>query len=137
MTALDNLYPPTSPLNTPEHQAFRATVRRFVEEEVTPFHTQWERDGQVPREIWKRAGELGLLCLTVPEEYGGAGVDFSYSAIVVEELSRAGATGPIFYLHSDIVAPYLVPRPSTPNGSVTARCRGKSGSAPASSACCA
>jgi acyl-CoA dehydrogenase len=67
-----------------------------------------ERDGQVPREIWKRAGELGLLCLTVPEEYGGAGVDFSYSAIVVEELSRAGATGPIFYLHSDIVAPYLV-----------------------------
>jgi alkylation response protein AidB-like acyl-CoA dehydrogenase len=62
----------------------------------------------VPRELWRRAGELGLLCLTVPEEYGGAGVDFSYSAIVVEELSRAGATGPIFYLHSDIVAPYLV-----------------------------
>ncbi|MFY8082618.1 MAG: acyl-CoA dehydrogenase family protein [Rubrivivax sp.] len=105
---LDTLYPPTAPLDTPEHNEFRATVRRFVEEEITPFHTQWERDGQVPREIWKRAGELGLLCLTVPEEYGGAGVDFSYSAIVVEELSRAGATGPIFYLHSDIVAPYIV-----------------------------
>ncbi|MFN9279545.1 MAG: acyl-CoA dehydrogenase family protein, partial [Betaproteobacteria bacterium] len=108
MTTLDTLYPPTAPLDTPEHNEFRATVRRFVEEEVTPFHTQWERDGQVPREIWKRAGELGLLCLTVPEEYGGAGVDFSYSAIVVEELSRAGATGPIFYLHSDIVAPYIL-----------------------------
>ena len=93
---LDTLYPPTAPQDTPEHNEFRATVRRFVEEEVTPHHAQWERDGQVPRELWRRAGELGLLCLTVPEEYGGAGVDFSYSAIVVEELSRAGATGPIF-----------------------------------------
>jgi alkylation response protein AidB-like acyl-CoA dehydrogenase len=62
----------------------------------------------VPRALWRRAGELGLLCLTVPEEYGGAGADFSFSAIVVEEMARAGATGPLFYLHSDIVAPYLV-----------------------------
>ena len=62
----------------------------------------------MPKALWRRAGELGLLCLTMPEAYGGAGVDFSYSAIVVEELMRAGATGPLFYLHSDIVAPYLL-----------------------------
>jgi len=93
---------------TPEHEAFRATVRRFVAEEITPFHAQWEREGQVPRALWRRAGELGLLCLTVPEEYGGAGVDFGFSAVVVEEMARAGATGPLFYLHSDIVAPYIL-----------------------------
>lgn len=93
---------------TPEHRAFRATVRRFVENEVVPHHAQWEKDGRVPREVWRRAGELGFLCATVPEPYGGAGVDFLYSVIVTEELLWAGATGPLFYLHSDIVAPYLV-----------------------------
>jgi len=97
-----------APWATPEHEAFRATVRRFVAEEITPFHAQWEREGQVPRALWRRAGELGLLCLTVPEEYGGAGVDFGFSAVVVEEMARAGATGPLFYLHSDIVAPYIL-----------------------------
>ncbi|MFM7532607.1 MAG: acyl-CoA dehydrogenase family protein [Rubrivivax sp.] len=105
---MSSMPPPTGPHHSPEHEAFRATVRRFVQEEISPHHAQWERDGQVPREIWRRAGELGLLCLTVPEAYGGAGVDFSYSAIVVEEVNRAGATGPLFYLHSDIVAPYLL-----------------------------
>ena len=105
---LNDLYPPTAPLSSPEHDAFRATVRRFVQDEVAPSHAQWERDGQVPKALWRRAGELGLLCLTMPEAYGGAGVDFSYSAIVVEELMRTGATGPLFYLHSDIVAPYLL-----------------------------
>lgn len=104
----DDLYPSTAPLDTTEHQAFRATVRRFVNDEVMPHHAQWERDGQVPKALWRSAGELGLLCLTVPEAYGGAGVDFSFSAIVVEEMAHAGATGPLFYLHSDIVAPYLV-----------------------------
>ncbi len=98
----------TAPLGSADHDLFRTTVRRFISEEITPHHAQWERDGQVPRALWRRAGELGLLCLTVPEQYGGAGVDFSYSAIVVEEMARAGATGPLFYLHSDIVAPYLL-----------------------------
>jgi acyl-CoA dehydrogenase len=96
------------PIEDAEHREFRSTVRRFVAQEITPHHGQWERDGQVPKALWRRAGELGLLCLTVPEQYGGAGVDFSYSAIVVEEMARAGASGPLFYLHSDIVAPYLV-----------------------------
>lgn len=98
----------TAPLGSADHDLFRTTVRRFISEEITPHHAQWELDGQVPRALWRRAGELGLLCLTVPEQYGGAGVDFSYSAIVVEEMARAGATGPLFYLHSDIVAPYLL-----------------------------
>ncbi len=95
-------------LFTPEHDAFRDTVRRFIEEHVTPFHAEWEKAGQVPRSLWKKAGELGLLCVNAPEEYGGLGADFMYSAILVEEMARAGATGPTFYLHSDIVAPYLV-----------------------------
>ncbi len=105
---MTDLYSAAEPLNNPGHRDFRDTVRRFIAEEITPHHAQWERDGQVPRSLWRRAGQLGLLCLTVPETYGGAGVDFSFSAIVVEEMARAGATGPLFYLHSDIVAPYLV-----------------------------
>ena len=95
-------------LHDAAHRDFRTMVRRFIAEEITPHHGQWERDGQVPRALWRRAGELGLLCLTLPEKYGGAGADFSYSAIVTEEMARAGATGPLFYLHSDIVAPYLL-----------------------------
>jgi len=90
------------------HEIFRETVRRFIADEITPFHTQWEKDGQVSREVWRKAGEQGLLCATVPEEYGGSGADFLYSVVVLEELSRAGAMGPGFSLHSDIVAPYLL-----------------------------
>jgi acyl-CoA dehydrogenase len=93
---------------TPEHESFRDTVRRFIETEVTPHHANWEKAGQVPRSLWKKAGELGLLCVNAPEAYGGQGADFLYSAILIEEMARAGATGPTFYLHSDIVAPYLV-----------------------------
>ena len=93
---------------TPEHESFRDTVRRFIETEVTPHHAEWEKVGQVPRSLWKKAGELCLLCVNAPEAYGGQGADFLYSAILIEEMARAGATGPTFYLHSDIVAPYLV-----------------------------
>ncbi len=91
-----------------DHEAFRDTVRRFVAEQVTPYHADWEKAGQVPRALWRSAGELGLLCCNVPEAYGGMGGDFLHSAILIEEMARAGATGPTFYLHSDIVAPYLV-----------------------------
>jgi acyl-CoA dehydrogenase len=95
-------------LFSPEHEAFRDTVRRFVDEHVRPHHADWEREGQVPRSLWQKAGELGMLLCNVPEEYGGLGGDFLHSAILIEEMARAGATGPTFYLHSDIVAPYLV-----------------------------
>ncbi|QHE84822.1 acyl-CoA dehydrogenase family protein [Hydrogenophaga sp. BPS33] len=95
-------------LFSPEHEAFRDTVRRFIAEHVTPFHAEWEKAGQVPRSLWLKAGELGLLCCNVPEEYGGMGGDFLHSAILIEEMARVGATGPTFYLHSDIVAPYIL-----------------------------
>lgn len=91
-----------------EHDIFRASVRRFIAEEVMPFHAEWERAGIVPRELWLKAGTLGFLCTAVPEKYGGAGGDFRHSTILVEEMALAGATGPTFYLHSEIVAPYLV-----------------------------
>ena len=90
-----------------DHEIFRDTVRRFVEEEIAPFHAQWEKDGKISRDAWLKAGELGLLCASMPEEYGGGGVERTYSVILLEELARAGATGPGFGLHSEIVAPYI------------------------------
>jgi len=89
-------------------ELFRGLVREFVEREIEPFHAQWETDGQVPRELWARAGAAGLLCPDLPEALGGAGTDFRFSAVVSEELSRVGASGPGFFLHSDIVAPYIL-----------------------------
>ncbi len=90
-----------------EHHMFRDSVRKFVEQNVMPYHAHWEEDGMVSREVWKQAGEHGLLGCDVPEEYGGAGADFLFSIIVMEELARANAFGPGFSLHSDIVMPYL------------------------------
>ena len=91
-----------------EHDIFRASVRRFVEQEIVPHHADWEKAGMVPRTAWLKAGHAGLLCCNVPEAYGGMGGTFLHSAVVIEELARAGATGPAFSLHSDIVAPYIV-----------------------------
>ncbi|MGP3962804.1 acyl-CoA dehydrogenase family protein [Nonomuraea sp. 3N208] len=92
-----------------EHLLFRDTVREFMAREVVPHHSQWEKDGIVPREVWKKAGELGMFGFSVPEEYGGAGVtDFRYNAVIVEEIMRQGATGLGFSLHNDIMAPYVV-----------------------------
>ncbi|MBX9606900.1 MAG: acyl-CoA dehydrogenase family protein [Gammaproteobacteria bacterium] len=91
-----------------EHELFRDTVRRFIAEHVTPHHQDWEAAGEVPRALWHEAGRLGLLCCNVPEAYGGMGGDFLHSTILVEEFAAAGATGPTFYLQSDIIAPYLV-----------------------------
>ena len=90
-----------------EHEMFREAARRFIEKEVVPHHAQWEQDGIVDRDLWRKAGEQGLLCCTVPEEYGGPGGDFLHSAIVNEEMARVGASGPAFALHSDIIVPYL------------------------------
>jgi acyl-CoA dehydrogenase len=91
-----------------EHAIFRESVRRFIAAEITPHHAQWEKDGMVPRALWRKAGEAGLLCTAVPAEYGGMGGDFLMSLVVLEELGLAAASGPFFTLHSDIVAPYLV-----------------------------
>jgi len=94
-------------LFSPEHTELRRNVRRFIEEEIVPHHARWEEQQCVDRAIWNRAGELGMLCMTMPEEYGGVGVDRLFSAIVLEELARAGASGIGFPLHSDIVANYI------------------------------
>ena len=91
-----------------EHELYRDQVRRFVEREITPHHAKWEKDKVVPRSVWLAAGEAGLLCPAIPEEYGGCGGDRLHSVIVMEELARAGATGPGFAVHSDIVAPYIL-----------------------------
>lgn len=91
-----------------EHEMWRASVRKFVEKEIVPFHEQWEKDGIVPRELWLKAGEAGMLCCTVPEEYGGLGLDYLFDAVVYEELWRVGASGPGFLIHTDLVATYIL-----------------------------
>jgi len=92
-----------------EHEDFRRSVRTFMEKEVQPNNEKWDAEGIVPRELWLKAGEAGLLCFDVPEEYGGPGVDdFRYNVIVSEEQGRIGANGPGFSVHTDIIVPYLI-----------------------------
>ncbi|KQY62607.1 MULTISPECIES: acyl-CoA dehydrogenase family protein [unclassified Nocardioides] len=92
-----------------DHDAFRDTVRAFLDKHVVPHHEEWETAGIVPRELWEQAGELGLLGFMMPEEYGGGGVqDFRYNAILQEELTRIGASGVGFALHTDLVSGYLL-----------------------------
>lgn len=95
-------------LFSPEHEIFRDSARRFIAAEIAPHHAAWEKAGIVPRGIWRKAGAAGFLCTSVPEEYGGPGGDFLHGAIMVEEMARAGATAPPFYLQSEIVAPYIL-----------------------------
>ena len=91
-----------------EHEIFRATVGRLLDEECIPHHESWEEQGHIDRAAWLKAGEQGLLCPTVPEEYGGLGTDFLYNVVVDEEIARRGLSGIGWGLHSDIVAPYIV-----------------------------
>ena len=92
----------------PDHEAFAESFRRFIEKEIAPHHADWEERGYVDRAIWNKAGENGFLCLSMPEEYGGAGADRLYSVAQMEEIARAGCTGIGFGLHSEIVAPYIL-----------------------------
>jgi alkylation response protein AidB-like acyl-CoA dehydrogenase len=91
----------------PEHEQFRDSVRRFFDRELIPHLSRWEEEGIIDRAFWTKAGEAGLLCPTVPEQYGGPGLDFGFNAVIDEELAYAGSTAGIT-LHSDIVADYLV-----------------------------
>ncbi|SDD62304.1 acyl-CoA dehydrogenase [Massilia sp. PDC64] len=91
-----------------DHEMFREMARRFIENEIVPHLPEWEHAGIVPKSVWRKAGEVGLLCSTVPEEYGGAGGDFGHSAVMIEELARVNATAIGFTTHSEIVAPYIV-----------------------------
>jgi long-chain-acyl-CoA dehydrogenase len=91
------------------HDQFRATARTFFEKECVPYTDQWERDGKVSREAWRKAGRQGLLAFEVPEEYGGMGIrDFRFNAIVSEELFNTGAVGIGLGVQNDIMPSYLV-----------------------------
>lgn len=91
-----------------EHKMMQKMIQDFITKEIQPQTEQWEKNGMVNREIWERAGELGLLCLDMPEHYGGGGLDFSYNALFIEEMAKKGISGPGFMLHSDILAPYIL-----------------------------
>jgi alkylation response protein AidB-like acyl-CoA dehydrogenase len=90
-----------------DHHLFRDQVRRFLDRELLPHLDRWEEEGIIDRAFWNKAGEAGLLCPTVPGDYGGPGLDFGFNAVIDEELAYAGSTAGIT-LHSDIVADYLV-----------------------------
>ena len=91
-----------------EHKMTQKMIQDFIKNEIMDHTEEWEKNGMVSREIWERAGELGLLCIDIPEEYGGSGLDFSFSALFIEELAKEGVSGPGFSLHSDVIAPYLL-----------------------------
>jgi long-chain-acyl-CoA dehydrogenase len=91
-----------------EHDQYREMCRRFYEQKVTPYHLKWEEVGQVPRELWQDAGANGMLCVTVPPEFGGMGLETKFAAVHWEETAYANASGPGFHLHSEIVAPYIM-----------------------------
>jgi alkylation response protein AidB-like acyl-CoA dehydrogenase len=93
---------------TAEHEQFRTTARRFIEKEIAPHHAQWEKDGVVSRDLWRKAGQAGLLLTDIPAEYGGGGADFLTINILTEEMLRGMYTGPGFRVHSDIVARYIL-----------------------------
>jgi alkylation response protein AidB-like acyl-CoA dehydrogenase len=92
-----------------EHEAFRSAVGTFLDKEVVPFHDQWEKDGVVDRDVWRKAGSQGLLALQLPEEYGGGGTpDFRYNVVIGEEMTSRGVYGAAFPLFNDMIVPYLV-----------------------------
>lgn len=93
---------------SPEHEEFRRSYRNFLETQIRPNHDRYEKQGFVDREMWLAAGEQGFLCPTMPEEYGGFGVDRGFAAVQLEEQGFTGLSGPAFNLHSDIVAPYIL-----------------------------
>ncbi|XP_059183983.1 long-chain specific acyl-CoA dehydrogenase, mitochondrial [Centropristis striata] len=92
---------------TEEHDIFRQSVRRFYQDEVVPYHREWEKAGQVSREVWLKAGEQGMLGVLIPEEHGGVGADLFSVAVTWEEQMYANCSGPGFSLHSDVAMPYI------------------------------
>ncbi len=91
-----------------DHEAFRDSFARFIDKEIAPFHADWEEQGYVDREVWRKAGANGFLCMTMPEEFGGAGADKLYSVAQMELLSGGNYSGIGFGLHNEIVAPYIL-----------------------------
>ncbi|MEU2042457.1 acyl-CoA dehydrogenase family protein [Nocardia niwae] len=91
-----------------DHEAFRKSVRAFIDSEVVPVHDEWFAAGSAPREFYYKLGEFGLWGIEVPEQYGGAGVEsFKFQAIVMEELHRAGVSFGGSGVHTGLCLPYL------------------------------
>ncbi|MBV6756237.1 acyl-CoA dehydrogenase family protein [Rhodococcus opacus] len=91
-----------------EHKAFREMVREFIAREVTPVYDEWMERGQPPRDFYRRLGEVGILGIQAPEEFGGGGEQsFKYNAIVIEETAAAGVSFANFSVHSNLILPYL------------------------------
>ncbi|MFF0496344.1 acyl-CoA dehydrogenase family protein [Nocardia aobensis] len=93
----------------PEHDLFRESYRKFLDQHVAPHHAEWEQSGVVDRQLWLEAGKQGFLGMAVPEEFGGGGVeDFRYNAVITEETTKGQYSGLGFSLHNDVIAPYLL-----------------------------
>jgi acyl-CoA dehydrogenase len=90
-----------------DHRLFREKFKRFLSKEIIPSYDQWEKEGIIPKEAWKKMGDNGYLCPWVEKEYGGAGLGLEYSFIITEEMAYTGVYGLMAGLHSDIVAPYI------------------------------
>ena len=91
-----------------EHDQLRASAKAFVEREIAPYADQWERDGIIDREVFKKAGESGLVGFYMPEEYGGSDIDdFRFNAVVIEEMAKFGSRAPAFTLQNDVIGPYF------------------------------
>ncbi|MGV9712513.1 acyl-CoA dehydrogenase family protein [Gordonia sp. NPDC003424] len=94
---------------TDDHEAFRKTIRDFIAKEVVPQYPEWEKQGHPHRDSYRRLGELGVLGIEAPEEYGGGGAtDFTYSMVIAEETSAAGVTFGSYSVHSNLILPYLM-----------------------------
>ncbi|MGW8379913.1 acyl-CoA dehydrogenase family protein [Streptomyces sp. ODS28] len=92
-----------------DHEAFRRTIRDFIEAEVAPYYPQWQEQGYVPRELYKKLGELGVFGIEVPEEYGGAGESsFKFNAVITEECARAGVSFGGSSVHTALCLPYIL-----------------------------
>ena len=107
-----NIEIPRAPYASEEHQMLKKALDAFFEQEAIPHYEQWEKEKRIPRAFWKKLGDQGFLCMDVPEEYGGAGLDYTFSALVMERARYAGIDFGMA-VHSDIVAPYIVKYGST------------------------
>ena len=92
---------------TDQHRELRRHAAEFFRKEATPHQERWARNHQVDREFWNKLGDAGLLGLDLPEEYGGAGGDFGFSAVVAEELALAHDSASGWVVHSPIVGHYV------------------------------